>query len=291
MREALFIALAGLAAGGATLALAPVATLNALSRLEDVRVIADQAYAEGERHGVDVYAPRGASRLPVVVFFYGGGWEEGERALYRFVGAALASRGIVTVIPDYRVYPGVRFPGFLEDAAQAVAWTRRHVHEFGGDPARIVLLGHSAGAHIAAMLAFDPQWLAGVGLDARRDLTGMAGLAGPYDFLPLRSPTLMEIFGPEPERPRSQPINFVTGAEVPVFLASARADRAVDPGNSARLAARILQQGGRAQTRFYERLDHRSIIGALSLPLRWLAPVLDDTAAFIHRVTGEEEVS
>ncbi|WP_460437306.1 alpha/beta hydrolase [Ancylobacter sonchi] len=285
----MLIALAFLATGAGAAAFAPAAILNALSRLEPVCVVTDQNYAEGDRHGVDIYAPEGASGLPVVVLFYGGGWEEGDRAQYRFVGTALASRGIVTVIPDYRVYPQVRFSAFPKDATRAVQWA--HAAEFGGDPSRLVLAGHSAGAHIAAMLAFDPQWLAGVGLDSRRDLAGMAGCAGPYAFLPLHSPPLMEIFGPEPRRPLSQPINFVVGGETPVFVATGTADTSVDPGNTMRLAARIRAHCGSVDTRAYEKLSHRSIIGAVSRPLRWLAPVLDDTAELVHRVTRKGDAS
>lgn len=291
MREDLLIALALLAIGAGTVAAAPVAVLNALSRLEDAQVTLGHHYAEGERHGVDIYRPESGTGLPVVVFFYGGGWEEGDRARYRFVGTALAGRGIVTLIPDYRVYPQVRFPDFLDDGARAVRWARDHAREFGGDPSRIVLVGHSAGAHIAAMLTFDPQWLAKIGLDSRRDLAGMAGLAGPYDFLPLHSETLMDIFGPEPGRPLSQPINFVAGGEVPVFLATGAEDASVDPANSARFAARIRAHGGRADTRSYKNISHRTIVGAIAPPLRWLAPVLDDMAGFVHRVTGREGVS
>ncbi|MFT0861237.1 alpha/beta hydrolase [Ancylobacter sp. G4_0304] len=285
------MALAVLAVGAGTIAVAPVAALNALSRLHPIVAVPDQSYAEGDRHGVDVYRPETGTGLPVVVFFYGGGWEEGDRALYRFVGAALAGQGIVTFIPDYRVYPQVRFPDFLDDAARAVRWARDHAREFGGDPSRLVTAGHSAGAHIAAMLAFDPQWLAKAGLDSRRDLAGMAGLAGPYDFLPLHSQTLMDIFGPEAERPLSQPINFVTEGEVPVFLATATADSSVDPANTTRFAARIRAAGGSAETRYYENLSHRTIIGAVAPPLRWLAPVLDDVAGFVYRVTGREGLS
>ncbi|MDR6951506.1 acetyl esterase/lipase [Ancylobacter sp. 3268] len=297
MREAWPVALAVLAGGAATATAAawtaPLATLNTLARLENVRTIPALAYAEGARHGVDVYAPAPApssagDRFPVVVFFYGGGWEGGERGFYRFVGAALASRGIVAVIPDYRVYPEVRFPDFVKDAAQAVRWARDHAGAFGGDGRRLVLAGHSAGAHIAAALHFDRQWLEGAGLDARRDIAGLVGLAGPYDFLPLRSRTLEAIFGPEPGRALSQPINFVQGGEAPAFLATGPSDDTVDPGNTARLAARIRACGGEVIVRVYERVDHRTLLGAFSRPLRLLAPVLDDMSAFIHEVTGRE---
>ncbi len=265
----------------------PVTILNALAALEPCEVTSEIAYGEGPRRKLDVYQPSDAhTDLPVVVFFYGGGWEEGERSDYRFVGAALASRGIVTVIPDYRIYPQVRFPAFLEDGAAAVRWAREHAAQFGGDPGRIVLVGHSAGAHIAAMLTFDRQWLAGVGLDATRDLAGMVGIAGPYDFLPLRSDRLKDIFGPEPGRALSQPINFVAGGEVPVLLVTGRKDGVVDPGNALRLAARIHAHGGSAQTQTYALVGHPTIIGAFGAPLRPLAPVLADTVEFIASVTG-----
>ncbi len=165
---------------------------------------------------LDVYSPRpGAQPAPIVVFFYGGSWDSGRRKDYGFVGKALASRGYVAVVPDYRLYPQVRWPTFLQDGAEAVRWARDHGREFGGDPARIVVMGHSAGAYNAAMLALDGRWLEAVGLDPARDLKGMVGLAGPYDFLPLDSDELKAIFGPLGQQPDTQPINHVTGHAPP----------------------------------------------------------------------------
>lgn len=291
MRAALVIAFALLMIGTARAAEGPVALLNALSRLEPVRADTGIAYAEGPRHRLDVYTPVSvggnappANNLPVIVFFYGGSWDSGERAMYRFVGATLASRGMVVVIPDYRVYPEVRFPGFLQDGARAVRWAKANAARYGGDPDRLILMGHSAGAQIAAMLAFDRQWLGAAGLSPQRDVAGLVGLAGPYDFLPLRSARLKTIFGPPAERWRSQPINFVTGAAPPAFLAAGGRDTTVDPGNSTRLAERIRAKGGEAELKIYEKLDHRLILGAFSPPLRLLAPVLDDVTGFVARV-------
>src|SRR3954453_21256250 len=136
-------------------ACSPIGALNALAPRRGLRVTRGLRYAPGERHELDIHAPVGAVRAPVVVFIYGGGWREGDRSLYRFVGAALAARGFLTVVPDYRVFPAVRFPSFIQDAAMAVAWTRVHVARYGGDPGQVFLMGHSAGAHIAAMLALD----------------------------------------------------------------------------------------------------------------------------------------
>ena len=193
-------------------------------------------YGEGPRQKLDVYKPRHAAKAPVVVFFYGGSWQGGSRDLYPFVGASLAAQGIVTVVPDYSIFPPARFPTFVEDAARAVRFARASAAQWGGDPSRLVLMGHSAGAYIAAMLSFDPQWLGQVGLNSQTDLAGFIGLAGPYDFLPIESRTLRTIFGGA-NRTETQPISFVTGKEAPALLITARRDRLVSPGNSRRMAA------------------------------------------------------
>lgn len=268
--------------------LSPVTLINALVTRKGYAVERDIAYGGEPRHRLDVYAPTGgAGPKPVVVFLYGGGWEAGSKNYYLFVGAALASKGIVAVVPDYRIYPEVRFPGFVEDAARAVRWTRDRVAGFGGDPARLVVMGHSAGAHIAAMLSFDRQWLAAAGIDPYHGLRGMIGLAGPYDFLPLRSRTLKTIFGPSHRVAASQPINFVDGTAPPALLATARRDRTVEPGNTFRLAERIRREGGRVEVEVYDRAGHQTIIGAFAAPLRFLAPVLRDTADFVEAVTRD----
>ncbi len=266
--------------------IAPVSVLNAAAWSGDWRVTHDISYMPGARGRLDVYAPAGAKDAPVVVFFYGGSWQDGDKAMYRFVGAALAARGIVAVIPDYRVYPAVRFPVFLQDGARAVAWSRNNAGRFGGDPDRLVLMGHSAGAYIAAMLALNPAYLAAVGLDPHRDISGFIGLAGPYDFLPLRERVIKVIFGPPDELARTQPINFVTPGAPPAFLAAGLRDTTVAPQNSMRLAARLRAAGDDVRERYYPRLDHRLIIGAIAPPLGFLAPVLPDCLAFIHAVTA-----
>jgi acetyl esterase/lipase len=243
----------------------------------------DIAYASGPRHRLDVYAPRDATNAPVAVFFYGGGWTEGSKDQYAFVATALAQRGIVTMVPDYRVYPETRFPGFIEDGAQAVRWARDHARDYGGDPSRIVLVGHSAGAYIAAMLTLDPKWLAVVGLDSRRDVAGCVGLAGPYDFLPLRDPVLETIFAPAGDLALSQPIHYVDGKAPPMLLLAGEADRTVYPSNSRNLAARIRTSGGQVETVFYPGIDHARIIAAFAWPLRFLVPSLQAVTAFIDR--------
>jgi acetyl esterase/lipase len=261
-------------------ACSPVAVLNAIAPRDGVTVTRDIGYADGPRHRLDVYAPR-VTPAPVVVFFYGGSWEFGSKDSYQFVGAALAARGVMTVIADYRVFPEVRFPGFMQDAALAVAWTHANTARFGGDPRRMFLMGHSAGGQIATLLGLDGSYLHEVGLDPHRDLCGVIGLAGPYDFLPLQDATLKMIFGPEPERWRSQPINFVSDQAPPMLLLAGGDDDTVDPANTTRLAARLRAAGDMVQDTIFPNVGHKTLIGAFSGPLTFIAPVRADVLRFV----------
>jgi len=260
----------------------PADLLNALAG--DDRVQKGLPYGPDPRQVLDVYRPAGPGPHPMLVFLYGGNWTSGTRALYRFVGEAYAGRGFVTVIPDYRLFPQVRFPTFVQDCALAFAWARREGARFGaaGQP---WLMGHSAGAYNAAMLALDPQYLGAVGLAPRADIRGLIGLAGPYDFLPLRAADLREIFGAGPDgmaAPQTQPIHFAANPAPPMLLLAGRDDEVVDPGNSTRLARAVQAAGGYAQTRFYPHLGHRTLIGSIAPPLHFLAPTWRDTLAFMN---------
>ncbi|HWE98302.1 MAG TPA: alpha/beta hydrolase [Caulobacteraceae bacterium] len=257
--------------------------VNTLQPAVGTTVAHDLAYGSDPRQRVDVYRPSPArGPAPVVVFVYGGGWDSGSKADYRFAGNALARQGFVTVVPDYRVYPQVRWPAFVEDTAAAVAWTRAHAGEFGGDPQRVFLMGHSAGAYNVVMLAVDRRWLAAVGMDPKRDLRGVVGLAGPYDFLPVRTDELKAIFGPQDRRSDTQPIDHVDGANPPLFLATDSADKVVDPGNTTRMAAKVRAAGGPVEVKVYRGLSHALLMGAVAAPLRLLAPVLKDSVDFMR---------
>ncbi len=246
----------------------------------------DVAYATGPRHALDIYLPAAGERpAPVVVFFYGGGWRGGERASYRFVGRSLAQCGAIAVVPDYRVWPDAGFPDFLRDAAAAVSAARVQGARYGGDSSRLFLMGHSAGAYIATMLALDTQWLAGVGIDARSALAGVIGLSGPYDFLPLHDPVLEEIF--RPVGPRTQPITFAANARAKMLLATGADDRTVNPANTTRLAAAVREAGTRVETIVYPGIGHTAVIGAFATSLRFLAPVRRDVCGFLGTRASE----
>ncbi len=272
------LALPGLAA------CSPASLLNGLSSDAGVEENLDLPYGPAARQRLDVYRPADARGAPVAVFFYGGAWQDGAKADYAFVGRALAAHGIVAVVADYRVYPEARFAGFMRDGAAAFAWAKRNAARYGGDSRRTVLMGHSAGAHIALLLAVDGRWFGAAGLDPRHDVAGAVGLAGPYDFLPLTDPTYKVIFGPPARLADTQPVNFVRGGEAPAFLATDADDTTVEPRNTYSLAERLSRVGSRVETRTYPGLTHRTLIGVVSRPLGGTAPVLGDVTGFILSV-------
>jgi acetyl esterase/lipase len=269
-------------------ACSPVSLLNALAPTAGITKTLDVPYGPGERHGLDIYAPPGPLAAPVVMFIYGGGWKDGDKGIYRFAAASLAAHGFLTVVPDYRLFPQVRFPVFLQDNAEAFAWIKGNIARYGGDPRRIFLMGHSAGAYNVAMLTLDKQWLAAYALDPDRDLVGAIGLAGPYDFLPLHDPELEEIFAPAGDLRLSQPITFARGDAPPMLLAAGTADRTVLPRNTEHLAAAIHRDGGRVEQRLYPGITHTRIIGAMARGLRWLAPTMADALGFLRQHSGHE---
>jgi acetyl esterase/lipase len=272
-------------ASGLTAACAPLSLFATLTPKDPAaRGARNVAFGPGPRQTLDVYAPhraRGAAAAPVAVFFYGGSWDTGRRQDYNWVGQALASRGFVTLVPDYGLFPQVRYPGFLEDGARAVRWAQDHAAEFGGDPNRIVLVGHSAGAYNAAMIALDRRYLAEAGVDSRH-IKALAGLSGPYDFLPLTDPIAERTFGQAPDLAATQPTSFVRADSPPAFLATGDADTMVYPRNTVKLAAKLRAAGVTVEERHYPGVDHVRMVLALSRPFRSRAPVLDEMTSFLH---------
>jgi acetyl esterase/lipase len=265
--------------GGCT----PLGAFNALVPKDGgaQRVASGLPYGEGPRRMLDVYAPPGAKDRPVIVFFYGGSWNTGERARYSFLGRALAARGFVTVVPDYRLVPEVTYPGFVEDGAAAVRWVRENAKNYGGDGERIVLAGHSAGAYIAAMLAVDGRWL---GSD-RAAVRGLVGLAGPYDFAPFTVASSQAAFGRWPKPAETQPVTWADASAPPSLLLTGADDTIVRPRNSDALAARLRAAGVAVEVKRYASIGHVGILTAVARPFRGKAPVVDDMATFAQRVT------
>lgn len=255
--------------------------LNLPARLGDYTLVADGAYADDPRRSLDIYAPENPGSLhPVVVFFYGGRWSSGSKDDYRFVADALTALGYVVVIPAYRLYPQVEFPAFVQDGASAIAWVHAHIDAYGGDPERLFVMGHSSGAHLAAMLALDENYLLQAG-GRPGWIKGMIGLAGPYDFLPLEDRDLQDIFGPPVRYPLSQPINYAHAGQPPLLLLHGSDDETVAVENTLNLAAATRGEGAEVETRLYEGIGHVGILSALSRPFRGRAPVVQDVHGFM----------
>lgn len=241
---------------------------------------ASVVYAPDHGLALDVFEPRGADGpAPTVVFFYGGGWRDGERAQYRFVGRALAERGVLAIVADYRTYPQATFPGFMDDAARAVAWARTHAARHGGDPSRLYLAGHSAGAQIAALLATDRRYLRAHGLDPAA-LAGVIGLSGPYDFA--ITGRYRAVFGPQEQWPRAQAINFVDGDEPPFLLVHGADDRVVEARDSTELAAKLRAAGGDAKALLLPGAGHAATVAGL-FDTRLAPAVLPAVMDFVRR--------
>ena len=246
------------------------------------KVVDLSAFGPDPRQKLDVYAPAHVrAAAPVVVFFYGGSWSSGDRQGYAFVGEALAARGFVVVIPDYRLVPQVRFPAFVQDGASAMRWVVDNIGACGGDVRRLALSGHSAGAYISAMLALDQTWLRQAGVEPSR-VRALANLAGPYDFYPFDVKASQEAFAGYPDAQATQPINFVRPGAPAAFLAYGERDDTVRPRNSIRLAAALERDGVAVELKAYPTLDHISILLALSKPFRGKAPVLADMTRFLQ---------
>ncbi len=260
---------------------AKVDLLNALIPTDGISITRDVAYGTDPRQKLDIYTPKAARPdSPVVVFFYGGTWQTGNKGDYLFAAQALASTGAIVVVPDYRLYPEVRFPAFLDDAALATAWTISHIARTPGDPRPIFLAGHSAGAYIAIMVALDPEYLKKEGTSAG-DLAGAIGISGPYDFLPVTRRDVKPIFDVGADLALTQPIHYARADAPPLLLLTGTDDDTVGPYHTQHLADRMRVLGGKVEDRYYPGVDHIDSIIALTSLFRGKAPELADIAAFM----------
>ena len=257
---------------------------NAPTTFDRVAVRRDLAYAPGPRHQLDVYSPPDAADRPVVVFWYGGSWVKGSKSDYRFVGTTLAEHGIVAVLPDYRLYPHVTFPAFVEDGAKAVAWVEQHVREFGGNPHHLVLMGHSAGGHTAAFLALNHQFLRKFGADPG-DIVGLVGLSGTYVLEPGTDTERATFPAPYTESDW-QPIRFVDAHAPPTLLLHGTRDKEVLPEEAIELRDVMLREHLRVELHLYENKGHGDTVAPFAPVARWRSPAVGDVLTFVHSVAG-----
>ncbi len=258
---------------------------NTLAKFDDYTLIENHPYKKGQLNTLDIYIPDLGKlpnkQLPVVIFFYGGCWggcTTFDKSYYQFVGQAMTSKHFIAVIGNYRRYPEVTFQGIIKDSQRIVTWVKQNIGQYSGDPNRLFLMGHSSGAHLAAMLTVNNSLL---DTEIYQSIKGFIGIAGAYDFLPLTEPYQQILFGPVEKYPESQPINFVTGSEPPVLLLHGRQDKTTLPKNSINLSQKINKMGGHAYLKIYLDMNHTDILSALTLPFQETESVLSDISNFI----------
>jgi len=245
--------------------------------------LANQGYADQPRNKLDVYIPSAPhAKVPIIIFVHGGGWYEGDKANYKFVGALFAEQGYVAVLPNYGLYPQVKSPVFVQDIAKSIAWVRMHASEWGGDINQIYLMGHSAGAQIVMMATLDNEYLQAVGGNSHW-LSGVIGLAGPYDFIPFTYPYMNDLFGPPEHFPASQPINYVRADAPPLLLIHGLQDHTVAPTNTRSLYEAISKAGGKVQVEYFEKATHSDLIAAFSFVRGRKPPVMAEIKKFIEQ--------
>ena len=269
-----FVSLLGLSA------CSPLEMLNATVSDEGYTSVLNKPYGNKPRQSLNIHIPRQVKKnADVVVFFYGGRWQYGSKDEYAFVADALTSQGFITVIADYRLYPRVDWREFVQDGASAYQWVAQNIQKYGGNPKRIFVMGHSAGAHIAAMAAVDESLLA----KGTKRPCGLIGLAGPYDFLPIRDEDVKRIYSTAADLKNTQPITFVSKGDPAMLLLHGEDDEAVKPKNSINMAARAKLLGVPAEVKLYKDTDHIDILISLSSTFRSYTPALKETADFIAR--------
>ncbi|MEP2735342.1 MAG: alpha/beta hydrolase [Erythrobacter sp.] len=298
----LLIAIAGFLALRWAIATNGPAVLDTVDRItgggRDVELVHSDQYGDAPAQKIRVYAPDPAlassgkpfEPRPVIIFEHGGSWSWGDPDNYGFIGRALVPEGFVVVLAGYRLHPNVQFPAMLEDAASAIAWTRENIADYGGDPDRIVLAGHSAGAYNVVMTALDQQWMEKAGLP-ESSIAGVIGLAGPYDFYPFDSDSTKASFGSAPDPESTQPINYARGNAPPMLFIHGEKDTTVRPRNSRVLKQAITAAGGSARAEFFPEMDHSRPLMALASPYRRDPAVFDLVAEFARTVTSKPKVS
>ena len=241
-----------------------------------------------------VWGPEGRAAndpaLPVLLFVHGGSWRSGDPVDYGFIGRAFVPKGFVVILSGYRLEEAGAYPAMLEDTASAIGWIHREIEQYGGDPERIVVAGHSAGAYNVVTASLHEHWLESHGLTAR-DISAVIGLSGPYDFYPFDSDSTKAAFGEAEQPHQTQPVNHVDSDAPPMLLIHGEKDDLVGLRNSRELARRIEEAGGSVVTRFYPDMNHNDPLISLAEPWRSRRDVADLIAQFAQSATSGRTVS
>ncbi|MEP1231314.1 MAG: alpha/beta hydrolase, partial [Litorimonas sp.] len=227
-------------------ACAPVNVLNGITPSGSFSKTKNVSFGDASRQKMDIYiANEPRENSPVIMFVHGGSWDSGSKDIYKFLAEGFTQEGFDVVVPNYRLYPEVRYPTFIEDNALAVAQTAKR---FPNRP--IALMGHSAGGYNVLMLGLVPKYLEAVGVDRCSQIAGIAALSAPVGVVPLDSEPLITAF-PDRFAKDDAPLNVVDGPAPQMFLANGQEDTTVYPDNAVALGKKITERGGAAQVKIY----------------------------------------
>jgi len=265
--------------------------LNAVAPKDDntLEVVTGISYGSHRRQQLDIYLPKDVDELaPVTMFLYGGSWINGKRQDYAFVGHAFNTKGYITVLPDYRLVPEIRYPEFLIDNANALRWVYGRIEQYGGDQNRIFVVGHSAGAYNGVMLGLADALFSAHDLDLPV-ISGFAGLAGPYDFLPLAFDSTKDAFGEVFDLPSTQPVNLVSSSAPPMILITGTDDKLVLPKHSFSLHDSATSKGAESTLVTYQDVGHIALLLSLSKSFRSNTTALEDVVNFFQGIQAVNE--
>lgn len=247
--------------------------VNSLSKIYTVDVKENLSFSEHPKLKYDLYLPDTPSQelttTPVIVFFYGGSWNRGDKSEYEFVGRRLASMGYITAVPNYRLYPEVKYPDFLEDGARSIAHLKTELgkqeYQKYKPAKKYIMMGHSAGAYNAAMLALDARWLNAAGLSHTESIQGLIGLAGAYNIYPIKDTEVRPVFEHPNYPPKSQPIDYVKLQHPPTLILAPETDTLVSVERNSQALHQALKAAGNESTfQSIDGTDHITLIGTLS---------------------------
>lgn len=232
-------------------------------------------------------APSQQALRPVLFFVHGGSWNSGDPESYDFVGRTFVEQGFVVVLSGYRLGDKGKYPGMIEDTARAFAWVHDEIEAYGGDPQRVVIAGHSAGAYNMMMIALEEKWLARHSLSPN-NIAGVIGISGPYDFLPLESESTIASFGHFEDLDATQPINHVKGSAPPMLLIHGEKDTTVGVFHSRNLSGLLEGAGHSPVLELYPEMNHTDPIISIASPWRGRRDIPAKIADFVRSQTRSQ---
>ncbi|MBB3107876.1 acetyl esterase/lipase [Psychrobacter luti] len=294
---------AALAVGGIALAtqqaqaLSALAIVNGITSNGGVGVSKNILYGDEPNQDLDIYYPKPLTKAmksknvtddnaindsyPMVVFVHGGSWESGNKDEYAFVGQSLAQAGYVTAVINYRKAPEHVYPDYVQDAAQAIAWSYNNAKSLHADPKRLAVIGHSAGAFNAVAAVANEDFLAPYGVKPK-DIAAVIGIAGPYsyDFRKFSSRTA---FGPDETPETVMPDRQIKGKQPPYLLLTAEKDKVVHVTNTIKMTQALKVAGVKVETGEIAGASHATSIGAMAPPLRWVNDVRAQVLSYLDK--------